>query len=136
MVVQLQVSSPGWNAIPGLSCGEIGAIAVDPQNPDNVLAASPRVELFTSNDGGQSFQRHATPLGDYDIARDFAFTSSDRVYMALSRDCTDDDGGGVWASDDRGATWAPTALQNVDLSHWKLSTQPVPANGSGQTNRK
>ncbi len=95
----------------------IGAIAVDPQQPDTLWVGTGEpnssrssyggMGLFRSTDGGKTFMRSGLPASDR-IARIVVDpTNSQRVYVGVQGKLySDGDEGGIWRTDDGGQHWA------------------------------
>lgn len=104
----------------GLNIYDTAAVDVDPRNPDVVLAAVGTVwenpfGLLRSTDGGTTWSRVLSTqfygngyprYGGNLFARDAA--NPDLLYVGTGGD-------GVFRSEDGGATWAPTGLQDKQL---------------------
>lgn len=115
---QALTSSPakpagGWeqlNAGSSLPALSITALAVDPRNPEFVLAGTLGGGIYITRDGGQTWAASNTGLGKGTVGS-IAFhpQDSDLVFIGLTEQ------GGVYKSIDGGRAWKPTS-DGIDLS--------------------
>ena len=89
----------GLQPAAGIEGGSISALAIDPQSPETVFAATRRAGLFKSTDGGGSWHSLAIPLSAAPIVW-LAIAPADpqTVYAGTGR--------GVFKTTDGGATWS------------------------------
>lgn len=100
---ELKVSRDGgehWQALAQLPGGAQGEIAIDPGNPQLMLAGT-SAGVCRSLDAGKTWARCDGPRG---ALRAFHF---DQTSPAGARVCFAGTTEGVWRSDDAGQTWAP-----------------------------
>jgi hypothetical protein len=94
--------------------GRIQATAIDPSNPNTVLAASDNGGLWQSTDGASNWQRFTslppTELMDVVVCP----TNTQRIFVSALQNSrqrtapgatTQANDGGIWRSDDGGVTW-------------------------------
>ena len=88
-----------WQQVKGLPAGLCGQIAIDPHQPDRMMAGDTK-GVWLSNDGGKTWAACKGPQGRT-VAFHFDQTSPSgtRVCFAASKE-------GIWRSDDGGKTWA------------------------------
>jgi photosystem II stability/assembly factor-like uncharacterized protein len=106
--------------VAGIEGGSIRAIAVDPQSPKTVFAATSRAGLFKSTNGGRRWHPLAIPLSATPIVS-LAIASADprTVYAGTGR--------GVFKTTDGGATWHGTndglfpGKESAYEHEWRLS---------------
>jgi hypothetical protein len=101
----------------GLPEYNLQAVVVDPTTPGALFAAPGTGELFSSNDGGQTWAASATyPAGAFCSYVAVDPFDSQVIYV------TSGDYGGSWVADvfkstDRGATWSPIVIPGVTGSY-------------------
>jgi photosystem II stability/assembly factor-like uncharacterized protein len=96
--VALEVGYGRWRSAPGLEGGAITALALDPEHPNTVFAATLEAGVFKSSDGGSSWQAlDIAPNADRVDALAIAPQDPRTVYVGT--------GGGNFKSTDGGATW-------------------------------
>lgn len=116
----------------GIGPLDVWSLAIDPKNPQTILAGSRLSEIFKSVDGGQTWQYKT--LGGYNVgletsAFQFDPTTSSNILAASTL--------GLLRSTDGGETWS--GYGNVSDSFFSLATDPTAAatlyagnvNGSG-----
>ncbi|MBW2701054.1 MAG: hypothetical protein JRF33_09570 [Deltaproteobacteria bacterium] len=116
LVVELEISDAGWQALGAIFAGDVRAAGWDPINPDRLLVGTEHNHLFLSSDGGASFvpvnlDVLGTDCNPY--ISDIHMLASGRVYLSVYQ--SSDSLGGVYRSDDRGTTWAPSSLVNLKI---------------------
>jgi photosystem II stability/assembly factor-like uncharacterized protein len=93
-----QVTDGRWRPAPGLEGGAITALALDPQHPSTVFAATLEGGVFKSSDGGRSWRAlDIDPSANRVDALAIAPRDPQTVYAGT--------GGGNFKSTDGGATW-------------------------------
>lgn len=110
----LQAGSGFWSSL-GPDGGRVGAVAVDPSNPQVVYAGSTQGGVWKSVDGGGTWSRASRGLTDYRmvaLAIDPLHTST--LYAAALT--------GVWKSVDGAATWQATPFPAQNLGFSGLSS--------------
>ncbi|HUW08146.1 MAG TPA: hypothetical protein VM537_00370, partial [Anaerolineae bacterium] len=96
-----------WRTLATGPWDEIRALAIHPQRPDHLLAAT-SVAVVQSRDGGETWTE--VPLDDHPVqALAFDLEDVDTLYAGLYS-------GGVYASDDGGVTWTPRGLQSLNIN--------------------
>ena len=128
-----QLTDPGSNTILEPSLGRVNCVAIDPTNPNRILAGAGSGGVWLSTDGGQNWSPRTDELAVLGVSDiEFAPTNPDIVYMT-----TGDSNAfatpsiGVYKSTDRGATWNATALtfNPADFRIMsKLAVDPTNAN--------
>ncbi len=115
----------GLQPAAGIEGGSISALAIDPQSPETVFAATTRAGLFKSTDGGGSWHSLAIPVNATPIVS-LAIAPADpqTVYAGTGR--------GVFKTTDGGATWraANDGLFGKESAYeheWRLSEGYVQA---------
>jgi photosystem II stability/assembly factor-like uncharacterized protein len=110
MAKALPVAAQDWQPM-GPAGGDVRSMAADPRDPDSIYLGTVDGHIFASKDGGASW-RLIGRAGD----------RADTVVMALMVDRRDSrrvyaatrvlgaNGGGIYRSDDGGATWRPSGL--------------------------
>lgn len=117
LVVGLEILDAGWLALQGPFGADVRAAGWDPSNPDRILVGTEHNHLFVSNDRGNNFSRlnfEAIGTDCSPYISDIQIRSSGRAYMTVYQG--DDSLGGVYRSNDRGSTWAPTSLLNLKIA--------------------
>jgi photosystem II stability/assembly factor-like uncharacterized protein len=110
----------GLQLAAGIEGGSIRALAVDPQSPDTVFAATNRAGLFKSNDAGGSWHSVGMPLSATPIVSLAIAPADPRTVYAGT-------GGGVFKTTDGGATWHAAndglflANESAYEHEWRLS---------------
>lgn len=86
--------------------GSATAIAIDPSNPKTLLLGARNSLLYRSDDAGESWRRLAFPRHFLGTVSAVAVDPADsrRYYVGISAEHSYY--GGVWVSEDAGATWA------------------------------
>ena len=102
--------APWTRMVAGLLDTEISALAVDPHHPEIVYAGTKNGRVFRSVDGGEGWNESDLGIlvaaGRPQInAIEPASQIPGRVYLAQSNDDQGDIQGGVYRSNDYGATW-------------------------------
>lgn len=100
------VTDGRWRVAPGLEGATITALAVDPEDPDTVFAATLEAGVFGSANGGRTWQ--LLDLGpDVNRVDALAIAPSDpeTIYAGTGR--------GVVKSTDGGASWQPAGLRGA-----------------------
>jgi photosystem II stability/assembly factor-like uncharacterized protein len=95
-----------WRMI-GPEGGNVRSLAFDPSNPDFILLGTSAGQIFSSRDGGASWQLFANfRLGDDYVFDHIVFdpTNPKTIYVA-GWGLFNDNEGGVFRSDDGGKTW-------------------------------
>ena len=115
----------GLQPAAGIEGGSISALAIDPQSPETVFAATRRAGLFKSRDGGGSWHSLAIPLTAAPIiSLAIAPADPETVYAGTGR--------GVFKTTDGGATWAAASdglfgKESAFERGWRLSEGYVQA---------
>ena len=104
--VGAQVTDGRWRPAPGLEGGTITALAVDPQRPDTVFAATAQAGVFKSADGGRTWRSLNLPsrLGRADAIAT-APADPETLYVGTAR--------GVAKTTDGGRSWRLTGSDLV-----------------------
>ncbi len=103
-------AQPGFSeagALPGLGAGRIWSVAIQPNLPSTVMAATD-AGVFVSHDGGSTWTLTLPGVRVWTVG--FDVRSNGNAFAGT-------DGKGVYASLDAGATWTPASngLQNLDV---------------------
>ncbi len=85
--------------------GSATAIAVDPSNPDHLLAGARSSLLFQSTDGGDHWNRLPFPRHFLGAVSSVMVDASDSKRYLAALSLQGSPYGGVWYSDDSGANW-------------------------------
>lgn len=95
-----------WQLI-GPEGGNARSLAYDPGNPKHILLGTSTGQLFTSNDGGDSWelQTHFSPAEDYVIDHIVFDPTHPTTVYAAGWGLFHDTEGDVFRSDDSGRTW-------------------------------
>ncbi len=113
--------------------GRANTIAVKPENPateltekDVVIVASESGGLFKSTDGGKNW-KHLDGLKPY-FTNSVAFLPGNTkvVIATTSEDFSKSNQGGIWRSEDEGATWAPVFWKNANTGKPGPNASPSP----------
>jgi len=104
--------------------GRAVAIAVDPEDDDTIVVASETGGLFRTTDGANHW-RHQSGSLTFDFT-DVAFSTTDpsRVVASAKRDTWVTSRGGLYFSDDKGATWTQVSANPPTpacLENWAAS---------------
>jgi hypothetical protein len=104
--VGAQVTDGRWRPAPGLEGGTITALAVDPQHPDTVFAATIHAGVFKSADGGRTWRSLNLPsrVGRPDAIA-IAPADPETLYVGTGR--------GVAKTTDGGRSWRLTGSDLV-----------------------
>lgn len=108
-----------WTQLNGPDGGQVQAIAVDPNNPDIVYAASPHGGIFKSTNKGASWVEvgYTNGLGGTKTA-DLAIFSSNPSTIHAATVSPGPRVGGAWSSDDGGLHWKQLlGGTNIGLEH-------------------
>jgi photosystem II stability/assembly factor-like uncharacterized protein len=99
--VSAQITDGRWRPAPGLEGGTITALAVDPQHPDTVFAATIQAGVFKSADGGRTWRSLNLPsrVGRPDAIA-IAPADPETLYVGTGR--------GVAKTTDGGRSWRLT----------------------------
>ncbi len=97
-------AAPGVWSTNGPDGGGVGALAIDPTDPDNLYASVSFGALFRSIDGGASWIESEIELELFRDVETIEVDPSDsrNVYLGSF--------GGVWKSTDQGASWAESSV--------------------------
>ena len=117
-----QLTPPAW---------VINAVHIDPENSRRILLGTDHAGVMESRDGGRTFQPLNQGFSQRQISRLVADPARDgRYYVALLHDR---DFGGVYVTDNRGASWQRLGegLRNLDI----LSLLVLPQRDSNQNSR-
>jgi hypothetical protein len=100
----------------GDCCGQDQSIAVDPNNPNRIVAAA-GVNFFNTDDGGRTWTADQVQVGAGDPS--LAFDANGPVYWASVLGYRGLTSLGVFRSTDGGTTWTQTQLTNwTDTAKW------------------
>jgi photosystem II stability/assembly factor-like uncharacterized protein len=104
--VSAQITDGRWRPAPGLEGGTITALAVDPQHPDTVFAATIQAGVFKSADGGRTWRSLNLPsrVGRPDAIA-IAPADPETLYVGTGR--------GVAKTTDGGRSWRLTGSDLV-----------------------
>src|SRR5271165_3709782 len=99
-----------WQLI-GPDGGNVRCMAYDPSDPNRILLGTSSSQLFVSHDGGNSWAPFAHLVAGYDLVIDHIVfdPSNPQTIYAAGWGLYKDDEGGVFRSDDGGATWRELA---------------------------
>ena len=95
-----------WRLI-GPEGGNVRSLAYDPSDPDRIILGTSAGQLFISHDGGNSWELfvHLGPGDDYVFDHVLFDPTHPATLYAAAWGLFDDNEGGVFRSDDGGATW-------------------------------
>lgn len=85
--------------------GDVRALVLDPHNPDRVYLGTSAGQLYSSEDGGQSWQRLARVGGLNHVLDNIAIDPSRPGRMYIAAWNVEEDGGEMFRSTDGGRTW-------------------------------
>ncbi len=104
--VSAQITDGRWRPAPGLEGGTITALAVDPQRPDTVFAATVHAGVFTSANGARTWRslNLPSPMGRPDAIA-IAPADPETLYVGTGR--------GVAKTTDGGRSWRLTGSDLV-----------------------
>jgi len=125
--VSAQITDGRWRPAPGLEGGTITALAVDPQHPDTVFAATIQAGVFKSADGGRTWRSLDLPsrMGRPDA---IAIPPADpeTLYVGTGRGVAKTtDGGRSWRL--TGSSWKLRAVSSSDCSGRTVPARPRPS---------
>ncbi len=114
--------------------GRIQAVAIDPSNPDFVVAASDHGGAFGSVDGGQHWNRfdslRPNNLADVAVCPEDPTKLAVSAFRGLGRDLASDPGG-IWRSFDGGSTWNRATIVGTTDPHDGLGLAFEPGTACG-----
>lgn len=103
----------------GISDPYTMAVAVDPQNTQNVYIGTQTGGVFKSSDGGSSWSAANTGITDsYVIALAVDPADSNTVFAGTYSD-------GLFKSSDGGQTWQPVNVGNLVVGVWAIAIDPT-----------
>jgi hypothetical protein len=122
VIVERTLEAPGWTSLDGPYAGHAYKLAVDPANPERILAGVEYFHgggmsqvpggLYVSADRGASFDWVPGQFVRESVV-DLVLGDTGRGYAASVR--------GLYRTDDRGVTWQPTSLSGRSIGAIAMS---------------